>query len=140
MLGEFAPKAQRRTNQLPAVLRLGWQGMQVHIGQPTDLHMTVFMTSHPFDVRRDPFTAPNGLPAKGWNAATALLNADKERTAIQKLVLAAQPPKLQVSFSLRSSSHTKDERWAVGFIFHDEELRRPSKLASESKAYKDVDS
>ncbi|KAK9836685.1 hypothetical protein WJX74_006002 [Apatococcus lobatus] len=80
-------------------------GMQVHMGQPMDLHMTVFMTSHPFDVRRNPFTSPSGLPAE-WSAAASQANADRERAAVQQLIVNAHPPQLQVEQIVLANSGT----------------------------------
>ena len=80
---------------------MAWQGTQVHMGQPGDLHMTVFMTSHPFDVQRDPFKCQGELPA--WSAAASQADADRECNAVQQLSLNAHPPDLQVSSRLKSS-------------------------------------
>ena len=71
--------------------------MQVHIGQEEDLHMTVFMTSHPFDVRRDAFAVTPVEPAEGWDAISAKANAERERSTVKGLAENAQAPLFEVS-------------------------------------------
>ena len=75
--------------------------MQVHIGQQEDLHMTVFMTSHPFDVRRNAFAVRFVEPAEGWEAISATANADRERSTVNGLAENAQAPLFEVSMKLQ---------------------------------------
>ena len=76
-------------------------GLQTHIGQPEHLHMTVFMTSHPFDVREDAFAAIPADHARCRNAEHAQGNADRERSAVANVTAGAQAPIFQVAMLTR---------------------------------------